>query len=100
MVGHVLHTERDCGVVKPPFPVAAAILSRGDWDDILFLAILHLHVFAAILGKARNLRWRGRRVVKRVVQDQVERQPAVHFARKRAPGSRRVATPVLQRRNN
>ena len=66
LVQHVLHAERDRGVIKPPLPVVAAILSRGDWDDILFLAILHRHVFAAILGIARH-RGNGRRVVKRIV---------------------------------
>ena len=66
-VEHVLHAERNSGVVQPPFPIAAAVFGRGHRDDILFLAILHLHVFTAILGKARDLGWRGRRVVKRIV---------------------------------
>ena len=81
-VEHVLHTERNSSIVKPPLPVVAAVLSRGHRDDILFLAILHLHVFAAILGIARHLR-RGRRVIKRIIQDQVERRPIRDFPRMR-----------------
>src|ERR1043165_5296335 len=66
-VGHVLHTESNCGVIKPPFPVAAAVLSRGNRDDILLLAVLHFHVLAAILGIPRDLCWCRRREVERIV---------------------------------
>src|SRR4029077_990277 len=81
-VANVLQTKGNRGIVKPPLPVAAAILGRGYGDDILFLAILHLHVLATILGIARNLR-HGRRVVKRIVQDQIECGPRSDFPRMR-----------------
>ena len=42
LIEHVLHTQRDGGVIKPPFPVAAAILGRGYGHDILLLAVLRL----------------------------------------------------------
>src|SRR5215510_9623030 len=81
-VAYVLQTKRNRGVIKPPLPVAAAILSRGHWNNILFLPILHLHVLATILGIARNLGWSRRCEVKRIVQDQVERDPSLHFSSK------------------
>ena len=81
-VEHVLHPKRDRGVIEPPLPVAAAVLSRGYWDDILLLAILAaLHVFAAVLGKARHLCWSGWRQVERVIQDQIERNPVADVPR-------------------
>jgi len=101
-VTDVLHAERNRRVVKPPLPVAAAVLSCGHRDDILFLAVLHLHVLAAILGKARYLGWSRRREVKRIVQDQVERSPTRHFAREgrlltsNRISSRRVGTAADQ----
>src|SRR5438094_648795 len=67
LVEHVLHAERDGCVVKPPLPVAAAILRRGDWNDVFLLAVFHLHVLPTILGKARHFGRRRRRQVKRVV---------------------------------
>src|SRR5437899_4555390 len=72
-VEDVLHTKRDRGVVNPPSPVVAAVFSRGDWDDVFLLAILHLHVFPAVLGKARDLCCRGRGQVERVVYDEIKR---------------------------
>ena len=74
--------KRDRGVVKPPLPVAAAVLSRGYRDDVLLLAVLAApHVFAAVLGKTRHFGGRRRWQVKRVVEDQVERGPRGHFPR-------------------
>src|SRR6266481_8855177 len=66
LIEHVLHSKRDCGVVKPPFPVAAAVLGRGYWHDIFLLAVLRPHVFTAILGEARHFRRRRWRQVQRV----------------------------------
>ena len=54
LVEHVLHTERDGGIVKPPLSVAAAILGRRGRYHVLLLAILHLHVLPTILGIARH----------------------------------------------
>jgi len=67
LVEHVLHTERNGSVIKPPLPVAAAVLGSGHGDDILLLAVLHLHVFAAVFGKARYLGWSRRWEVEGVV---------------------------------
>src|SRR4029450_2556245 len=78
-VGHILHTERDRGVIEPPFPVFAAPLRSGDRQNVLLLAILHLHVLTAILGEARHFSRCRRRQVKRVVQDQVERGPLAYL---------------------
>ena len=95
-IQHVLHTQRDRGVVKPPLPVAAAIFSRGYRDDILLLAVFHRHVFAAVLGKARHFCRRRRWQVKRVVEDQIERRPRGHFPRATSPKHDPVgATPGL-----
>src|SRR5262249_7095328 len=56
-IAHVLYAQRNCGVVKPPLPVAAAILGCRYRDNILLLAVLAgLHVFAAVLGEARYFR--------------------------------------------
>src|SRR5207302_9473340 len=55
-IQHILHAQRDGRVIKPPFPVAAAILGCGDWTDVFLLAVLHLHVLPAILCVARHLR--------------------------------------------
>src|SRR4029453_405887 len=67
-IRYVLHAQRDCGVVEPPMPIAAAVFSRGNWDHVLLLAVLAApHVFAAVLGKARYFGGRRRWQVKRVV---------------------------------
>src|SRR5262249_45064920 len=80
-IRHVLHSERERGVVKPPFPVAAAVLGRRYWDNILLFAVVRLHVLAPVLGKARHFSCSGRWKVKRVVQDQVQRGTCGHLAR-------------------
>src|SRR4029453_14629728 len=77
----VLHTKRNGHVIKPPLPVAAAILSRGYWHDVFLLAVVHLHVLTTILGKAGHFCLCRRCQVKRVVQDQIKRSPRRHFAR-------------------
>src|SRR5436853_2237734 len=73
-IQHVLHAQRDGRVIKPPLPVAAAILGCGDGYHILLLAVFHLHILPTILGKARYLGRRRRRQVKCVVQDQIQRR--------------------------
>src|SRR6478736_4246745 len=67
-IQHVLHAQRNRGVVKPPLPIAAAVFSRGNRDDVLLLAVLAApYIFAAVLGKARYFGGRRRWQVKRVV---------------------------------
>src|SRR4029078_12237441 len=77
----VLHTKRERGVVKPPFPVAAAVLGRRYWDNFLLLAVVRFYVFGPVLGKARHFSRCRRRQVKRVVPDQVQRGQCGHLAR-------------------
>src|SRR5207248_6290095 len=81
-VRYVLHAQGDGGVVKPPFPVVAAILGRRYRHNILFLAILSaLNVFAAVFSEARHFCWRRRWEIERVVKKQVEGSPSGHFPR-------------------
>src|SRR5262249_28094047 len=45
---------------QPDAPATRIVLSRGNRHDIFLLAILHLHVLTAILGKARHFGRRSR----------------------------------------
>src|SRR5262245_18507917 len=80
-VENVLHPKRDRGVVKPPLPIAAAILGCRNGHEVFLLAILHLYVFSAILDEAGHLRSSGGWQVERVGRNQIQRDPLPHFPR-------------------
>src|SRR5262249_39547755 len=82
LVAHVIHTEREGGVVEPGSPSARIVLRRRNRHHVFLFAILHPHVLAPILGVTRDFRLRCRRwEVEGVVVDQVHRDPfAVFFS--------------------
>src|SRR5437762_5602534 len=77
----VLHSERERRAIQPGAPSTRTVLCGGDGHDIFLLAIVHLHVFPAILGQARYVSYRRRREVERVGPNEVERSPLPYFAR-------------------
>src|SRR6266446_3318143 len=84
-VSHVVHAHRERHIVQPRPPSARIVLGGGDRHHVLLLAVLHLHVLAAILGISRHFvlgRWRWQ--VEGVIEDQIQSHPFAHLAIERS----------------
>src|SRR5207237_3158945 len=80
LVQHVVHAQRDGGIIEPCAPTRWTVRRGRDWHDVLLLAISHLRILTRVLGITGN--WLGNPwwKVKRVVDHQIKGRPFTDFA--------------------
>src|SRR5882724_8669993 len=84
-VSHVVHAHRERHIVQPGPPSARVILGGRDRHHVLLLAILHLHVLAAILGISGHfVLGRGWWQVEGVIDNQIQGHEFTHLAIERS----------------
>ena len=60
-VKHVLDAKRDSGVIEPRLPIATAVFTGRDGNDIFLFAVLRLDILTTVFRKTRYLRSSRRR---------------------------------------
>src|SRR6266481_2754495 len=84
-ISHVVHAHRERHIVQPRPPSTRIVLGGGDRHHVLLLAILHLHVLAAILGISGHfVLGRGWWQVEGVIDNQIQGHEFTHLAIERS----------------
>src|SRR5205814_8748619 len=81
VIRHTVPTNSQHKSVQQRPPSTRIVLGGGDRHHVLLLAILHLHVLAAILGISRHfVLGRGRWQVEGVIDNQIQGHEFAHLA--------------------